>query len=219
MLAICHEVGNHLAATRLSAHWAAQRESRAQIEEANQSIQTLAAEAAALLGHVRPLLVADPGETARVSPREAVAAVVDEVEGLPGRLRVVVRQPARTAFVEVDPNLLHATLLSLVLSAGTRARPRKPVGLALSERGRRVCFTVEEPARKQGSSDARKGSSPPRGLDLLVAVADRALRSAKGRAVLRRDGASPRVEILLPARAAPRARSRRRARAPSRSRS
>jgi len=69
-VAVAHEVGNLLAAMRLSAYLLPASEVRERARGARQ-IEQLAAQAGELLSQVRPLLAAMPSETA-VAPAEVL---------------------------------------------------------------------------------------------------------------------------------------------------
>ncbi len=199
VLAICHQVGNHLAAARLSAYWAAQARGRGERLQASRAVEAVTTQAAALLAQVRPLLAPSRRSRARASPASVLEALVQEIESLSGfGPELILRRAPRVPDVSADPALLHALLLALVLRTEERSEESRPVRLSIvpDARARRVAFVVEH--REPGEARRKPSSELPPGTALAVRAAERVLRQWGGRLVVRPRRGGTRLELLLP---------------------
>jgi len=184
VLAICHEVGNLLAAARLSAHLLPRtgEEDKGMAE----ALEDLAAQAGWLLSHVRPLLTDDPESRIRVSPSSVLGAVARALRhGSGAASEPEVQIPDGLPDVRVDPDALHHVLLTLVRS-GREAMEggKETIVSAQRSKGGSVVFTVFDGAAR---ARARGGppAAPPRGRVLALEIA-RALAERDGGAMTSR---------------------------------
>jgi nitrogen-specific signal transduction histidine kinase len=197
--ALCHDVGNLLAAVRLSAHLLSieiPEEDRLSI---SRDIEGLVAQAGALLAHVRPLQSGANVSRVPVSLREVLSALSGALKDRRmGSVALSIANGRNLPDVRVDPDALFHLLLTLVRGSLEAAVPDGKVRVTAEHRGRRVILSVIDDGRQLDLDEIRHGSAP-RGRELAVRVADAVLRPMGGRAAaeLRRRGS--RVDLFLPA--------------------
>ena len=198
-LALCHEVGNLLAAARLSAYLVAREEDRAEILASAEDIETVATQAGAALAHIRPLLRGDAAARLHVDPAELLEAASRSVEQPSARsLRVETSRAADLPDVLVDPDGLHRLLVTLVLAAWDASPEGGVVSLGASAEGSRVVFAVQHAGRPWEEPQEHDAVGPRgRGLALRVAATLAARWDGEVR-VVPLDGGT-RIEIRLPA--------------------
>lgn len=196
--ALCHEIGNLLAAVRLQAHMLDEGLGRKQIAIASIEIDDLAYRSAALLRHLRPLLAPLAGTPVREDPAAVAAGLEREIAEQGGRgVRIEVQVVAGLARVAIEREVIHHLIASLLHVACEAAQPRGRVVLRVEPREGEVAFVVEDDG---ASADDPSGWSRQalRGRALLCAVADHILRKRGGRLVAGRSEGLSRVELLLP---------------------
>jgi hypothetical protein len=186
VLAICHEVGNLLAAARLSAHLLPR------IGEDDpgmaRALEDLSAQAGWLLSHVRPLLTDDPKSRIDVSPSSVLGAVARALRAGSGAgSPPEVEMPHELPEVRLDPDALHHVLLTLVRSGQETMEGGKETVLSARQKGGSIVFTVRDGAAR---TRVKGGSSvgPPRTRVLALEIA---------RALARRDGGSLTSRVTL----------------------
>jgi nitrogen-specific signal transduction histidine kinase len=197
--ALLHEVGNLLAAIRLSAHLLADTDDASERRRGAVEIERLSAQAGELLALVRPLRAVEPGRRVRVAVADVLAAAsraFDERDA-PGAPLTVRPAPRGIPDVRVDPDALHHTLLVLVRAA-LQAGARRRVELAAGRRGGCVVFEVsDDGARLPAKRPVVAGAS--RGRELAVRLAAAALRRDRGRVEGVSSARGTRVRVALPA--------------------
>jgi signal transduction histidine kinase len=197
--ALCHDVGNLLAAVRLSANLLssdiADRERRA----ISRDIEELAALAGALLGHVRPLLAGATLTRVRVSPSEVLTALTRALKGRrPEGATLSIASGRNLPDVRVDPDALYHVLLTLVHGSLEASAPKGRVRVSGRHQGRRVILSVADDGRPVDLDQMRRGSTP-RGRELVIRVADAVLRLMGGRATAEPQRRGTRIDLYLPA--------------------
>lgn len=198
VLTLCHEIGNLLAAARLSAYLVGRDGAAEPVRASAEDIQTLCSQAGAALAHLRPLLTGSETRPVRVAPDEVLKAVGRSLArggGYPPLVELTVEDALPD--VEVDPDALHQLLVSLVLSAWDAAPEGCRVRLdALEEEGL-LRFRIEdggEPYRAE-KVDPRIG---PRGRALALEVAATVLEAWRGHVDVRSGEKGTRVDVCLP---------------------
>jgi hypothetical protein len=194
--AICHEVGNLLAAARLSAYLLPRTsEENKGMPEA---LEDLAAQAGWLLSHVRPLLADDPESRIRVSPSSVLDAVARALRDGHGAVAPPdVEVPEGLPEVRVDPDALHHVLLTLVRS-GREAMGGKEAAVSARRKGGSVVFTVRySAARAPGRRPPSSG--PPRGRALALEIAQALAVRDGGAMTTRRTASGTEVCLAFPA--------------------
>lgn len=200
-LALAHEVGNLLAAARLSAYLLAREAEPGLARSSAEDVEAVATQAGAMLAHLRLLLAPDAGPRLHVDPAELVEAVArSAAQHTPRSPRVEVEVAADLPDVRVDSDALHHLLVTLVLAAWDAAPRERRVRLVArrASRGGDVVFAVEDtgaPLLAQ-KADSRVG---PRGRSLALAVAATLAERWGGRIRVVPDAGGTRVEVQLPA--------------------
>lgn len=188
VLSVCHEIGNLLAASRLTAHLLRRNHDPNGVVPASHTIEALSAQAGSLLALVRPLV--DPDSLRRV--RIGVAELLEGVaHGLADRaagpsLQLAMRRGA--PHVEADPDALHHTLLVIVMAACEAAGPSGHVEIAATRAGDELVIRVRDdgaPAKAAPPAAAPATGRMRRGRDLALALAETVLRMEGGRLVAR----------------------------------
>jgi len=200
VFALCHEVGNLLAAVRLRAHLVDEELGRRELAAASVEIDDLCARASALLAQVRPIL-SGPGDPPRPVPAERVLSAVQQtlddqgVRGVSLRLEMADDLPD----IRVDPEVLHPVLLTLIQGAVEAASPRGAVVVRAEPSGGDLAIAIRDDGdEEEDLSDWR--SQPRRGRPLAWAAAERILEGWSGTLVVsRRDGGGTHVRVALPA--------------------
>lgn len=197
-LALCHEVGNLLAAARLSAHLVGRESRNEQVAASAEDIETLATQAGAVLAHLRPLLSDDPAARVHVDPAEVLRAVGASLAHATRRrpsIEVVVRHDLPD--VHLDSDALHQLLVTLALSAWNAAPEGGVVRVSASQDDGWVVFALEDDgeAWRPEKTDPRVG---PRGRALALEVASTLLAHWGGEVHVIPRRAGTRVELRLP---------------------
>ncbi len=198
-LCLCHEVGNLLAATRLSAYLVARETEREQVLACADDIETAATQAGAVLAHIRPLLLGDQTVRLHVDPAELLDAAQRSLEHHSTRTPLVEIRPAPgLPDVRVDPDALHHLLVTLVLAAWDASPDGVPVRLEAGVDGETVVFAVEDQGRPYDGEkvDPQVG---PRGRALALEVAATLAVSWDAEVRVVPGGGGTRVELRLPA--------------------
>lgn len=198
--AVVHEVGNLLAASRLSAHLLASEGAEAERASLAHDIEDLAAQAGALLAQLRPLL-------AEEAPAPHAIACADLLEALraafadrpPGGTRVEVAAGHGLPALRGEPDALHQVLLALLYGALDAVRPRGCVQVGAASEGRRVALTLVDDGPPVDLRALHRGPAV-RGRELALRLADAVLRRMGGRVRAETPArGGTRVSLLLPA--------------------
>jgi len=213
-VAVAHEVGNLLAAMRLSAYLLPAADARERARGARQ-IEQLAAQAGELLAQVRPLL-SDSRSGAAVAPAGVLEGVRRALADAPGSERLDVRPaPRGLPDVRVDPDALLHALLTLVRGALEAVVDGGRVLLRAGRSGRRISFEITDTGRPFEPAPPR---TLPRGRALAVRLAGAALRGEGGAAEARPGRRGTRVRVLVAPAAAARGKPKARRRSAARPR-
>ena len=197
--ALCHEVGNLLAAVRLTAHLDSTEIAGRDRVSASREIEDLAAQAGTLLAHVRPLLAGAGIVRVPVSPAEVLMAVSRALKESEERgAALSIARGRNLPDVRVDPDALYHLLLTLIRGAQEGAAPDGQVRVSAKHQGRRVILSVSDSGRPLEFDEIQSGAMP-RGRELTVRVADAVLRLMGGRATVEPQRRGNRIELSLPA--------------------
>ena len=197
--ALCHDVGNLLAAVRLSAHLLSTDNAETERISTSRDIEDLAALAGALLAHVRPLLAGASIVRVPVSPAEVLMALTRALKDRNiGGAALSIASGRNLPDVRVDPDALYHLLLTLVHGSLEAAAPKGRVRVSAKHQGRRVILSVSDDGRQVDLDEIRSGSTP-RGRELAIRVADAVLRLMGGRASAELQRRGTRIELFLPA--------------------
>jgi hypothetical protein len=177
---LCHEVGNQLAAVRLSGHVLKFDQSKIQLQKTAQSIEELATLSGAIVGLLGPLMGTSKSSAGIVNP-------LDLLDGLSRALpdavvhRVQIEMPAEGEIPEIVGNfhMLSGLLLALVLGSCEAAPKESLVKVSLEKRAQEVSVLIDD----DGALSEAKGNgigSALRGRELMLAVADCLLERVEG---------------------------------------
>jgi signal transduction histidine kinase len=197
-LALCHEVGNFLAAARLSAHLIGRESDPARIRAGAEDIDTVTTQAGAIVAHLRPLLADAPASRLHVDPREILAALERAVTQPAPRGPVLdLRSQDDLPDVRVDADALHHLLVTLVLGAWEASPPDGRVRVEAEVDEGELVFAVTDTGRPYDAEtpDERVG---PRGRGLLLDVAATLVGRWGGGVYVETGQAGTRVELRLP---------------------
>lgn len=198
--ALAHELGNLLAAMRLSAHLLPHEADARERARGARQLEDLAAEAGELAALLRPLAGDRRGRAVELDAARALAAARDAL-GESGAARLALRPPPRALpRARVDPDALHHVLASLARAALAASGTAGEVVLASARRGGRVELVIADAAPLAGGPALR-------GRALRARLADAVLRRSGGRVELTSSRAGTRVRVSLPAASADRGRS------------
>ncbi len=199
MRALCHDVGNLLAAVRLSAHLLSNDIVETDRLSLSRDIEDLSAQAGALLAQVRPLLAGTTLTRLPVSPAEVLMALCRAlVEGRTGDATLSIARGRNLPDVRVDPDALYHILLLLVRGSLEAVAPDGRVRVSGRHQGRRVILSVTDDGRPLDLDQVRRGPTP-RGRELAIRVADAVLRLMGGRAAAEPQKRGSRIDLFLPA--------------------
>ncbi|MCH2171631.1 hypothetical protein MK489_12680 [Myxococcota bacterium] len=154
VFALCHELGNLLAAARLEAFLLRDGMSAEDLSRSSETFSRVAAQGGSLLAAVRPLLAPETTQSEWLEPVEVLERLKQSLdENCARRVRVDLPSAADLPQVSFHPEVLHHLLLTEVLS-GLEEFP-EDVHLTVSGRHveKGVAFTVE-PA-SAGASDPK----------------------------------------------------------------
>jgi nitrogen-specific signal transduction histidine kinase len=197
--ALCHDVGNLLAAVRLSAHLLSIDIPKADRVSISRDIEDLVAQAGALIAHVRPLQSRAAVSRVPVSLSEVLTALSGALKDRRvGGAALSIGNCRNLPDVRVDPDALFHLLLTLVRGSLEAAAPDGKVRVFAKHQGRRVILSVIDDGRQLDLDEIRHGSMP-RGRALAVRVADAVLRLMGGRAAAELQRRGSRIDLYLPA--------------------
>jgi len=162
LFALCHEVGNILAAVRLHSQFVDQ-ESGARIAE-------LTDRAGALVALARPLLSQAPSSVPTLDPLELLEALQRRLEGVGGaRVRVELKSAADLPGVAVDGEMLQHLLLADLFAALENLPESGRVRVAAEPSPDGVAFVLEVPG--EATLDASPRTLTGRALTHALAAA------------------------------------------------
>ena len=196
VFAVCHDVGNLLAAVRLQAHLLGDEAGPRALAQASVDVDDLSARAGALLAQIRPLLA--DGEDRRVEvPPAAVLAAVEATlldEGLRG-LTLEVQTESSMPHVSLDADALKSMLVCQVYGALETTKAPGKIVLSCGRDGDELVFGVEDDAADDDLDTWR--TSARRGRPLACAVAAHILGRGGGRVSLQSRGTRRTLELRL----------------------
>ncbi len=175
---LCHEVGNQLAAARLSGHVLRLDQTPAQAAEMGAAIEGLATQSGALVALVGPLLGASKMSSETLAPEsllEALPNALPDEAVARVRFRRLASDPLPA--ISANPHMLASLLLALVLGACEGSPESSPVRLSLrcAEEGVELSIESQVPLDSEAElaaagSAATVGGPALRGNPLLYAI-------------------------------------------------
>jgi nitrogen-specific signal transduction histidine kinase len=195
VLALGHEIGNLLAASRLQAHLIDSEMTAEQLAEVSATIGRLSSRMGSMLAQIRPLLSPVPEVAPNVDPLEVLDGVRRGIdESCDARLEVDLDSASDLPKAVIDPEPLHHILLTAIYQTLEESAPAGVVKVGAVARGESIVFRVDgEVAYDAGAGGALKGYA------LLRAVAETILGPRRGRIAIDSLGSGNRVELTVPA--------------------
>jgi nitrogen-specific signal transduction histidine kinase len=196
VFAVCHELGNLLAGTRLEASLIdSETETNAYVRAA-QRIESATARAGSLLASIRPLLDAEHCGIAAVDPLEVLAGLRSGLDAsVDFRVAIDLKSAVELPRIRVPAEPLHHLLVSAIyygLESGGEAGSVRVRAEADEEH---VAFAVID----SGSLAATDGSPALRGRRLLLAIATSLVAPAGGRVDVSAQSDGTRLAVAFPA--------------------
>jgi nitrogen-specific signal transduction histidine kinase len=196
VFALCHEVRNLLAATRLQAHLLASDAEEGEIAATTEKISAMAARAGSLLAQVRPLLSPPAGPFRLVDPVDVLNELRRDLdEDCERSVRIDLKAAAALPEAEIDSESIHHLLLTAVFCGLDAAGPGQRVRVSAEAVGKQIAFTVENegPQQDEPSEPFLSGRS------LTWILAEAILGQQGGQLQVQRRDALTRVELRVPA--------------------
>jgi nitrogen-specific signal transduction histidine kinase len=194
VLALGHEIGNLLAATRLHAHLIDADATATELSETSATIGELSSRMGSLLAQVRPLVSPAPEGAPNIDPIEVLDGVHRGIEeSCDERVAIDLESAAGLPMAVIDPEPLHHILLALIYQALEESEPAGKVAVSAFAQAESIVFRVDGDTELEADA-----GSALRGRALLHAVADAIVRPRRGQIAIRSLGAGNRVELTVP---------------------
>jgi nitrogen-specific signal transduction histidine kinase len=195
VLALGHEIGNLLAATRLHAHLIDADATATELSGISATIGELSSRMGSLLAQIRPLVSPVPEDAPNVDPIEVLDGVHRGIEeSCDERVVVDLESAASLPMAVIDLEPLHHILLTLIYQALEETEPAGKVAVSAFAQPESIVFTVDDESKiEDDAGGALKGRA------LLHSVAAAILRPRRGQIAIRSLSAGNRVELTVPA--------------------
>jgi len=168
IFALCHELGNLLAGTRLEAGLMDPGSGAAELATAAERISELSARAGSLLALVRPLLAPDAVAVLPADPLDVLDGLRRGLdESCDTRVAIELKSAAPLPSVELEPEILHHLLLTAIFCGLEASVSRGRVRVYAEAVDGCVAFLVED----EGSFGVPDESSELRGRPLTHEIA------------------------------------------------
>ena len=195
MLALDHEIGNLLAATRLHAHLIDADATATELLDISATIGELSSRMGSLLAQIRSLVSPVPEGTPNIEPIEVLDGVRRGIEeSCDERVMIDLESAASLPLAAIDPEPLHHILLTSIYQALEESEPAGKVAVSAFAQAGSIVFAVDDESKFEDvAGDALNGRA------LLHAVADAILRPRGGQIAICSLGTGNRVELTVPA--------------------
>jgi signal transduction histidine kinase len=195
VLALAHEIGNLLAATRLHAHLIDADRTATELSESSATIGELSSRMGSLLAQIRPLVSPVPVGAPNIDPIEVLDGVQRGIEeSCDERVTIDLESADGLPMAVIDPEPLHHILLTLIYRALEESEPAGKVAVSAFAQAESIVFTVDDESKFEDVA-----GSALTGRALLHAVADAILRPRRGQIAIRSLDGGNRVELSVPA--------------------
>ncbi len=194
VLALGHEIGNLLAATRMHAHLIDADRTATELSESSATIGELSSRMGSLLAQIRPLVSPVPEGAPNIDPIEVLDGVHRGIEeSCDERVAIDLESAVGLPTAVIDPEPLHHILLTTIYQTLEESEPDGKVAVAAFAQADSIVFTVDDESQIE---DVAGGAL--RGRALLHSVADAILRPRRGQIAIRSLSAGNRVELTVP---------------------
>lgn len=177
---LCHEVGNQLAAVRLSGHVLRFDQSKEELQKTAQSIEELATLSGAIVGLIGPLMGTSKPNAGVVNPLDILDGLTRALpDAVVDRVEIVI--PGEGEFPEIIGNfhMLSGMLLALILGSCEGSPKDSPVKVSLEQREQVVSVLIEDEGELSAAKENGIGFAL-RGRGLMLAVANCLLERVEG---------------------------------------
>ena len=194
VLALGHEIGNLLAATRLHAHLIDADTTATELSGISATIGELSSRMGSLLAQIRPLVSPVPEGAPNIDPIEVLDGVHRGIEeSCDERVAIDLKSATGLPMAAIDPEPLHHILLTLIYQALEESEPAGKVAVSAFAQADSIVFTVDDESKFEDiTGGALKGRA------LLHSVAAAILRPRRGQIAIRSLSAGNRVELTVP---------------------
>jgi len=195
VFALCHELGNLLAGTRLEASQLDRGLGAEELEAAAERISEVSARAGSLLALIRPLLAPDAALALPTDPLDVLDGLRRGLdESCDARVAIVLKSAAELPDVDLAPEVLHHLLLTAIFFGLEAGGPEGRVRIFAEAAGGRVAFLVED----EGPPDDFPEPPELRGRPLTHQIARTLLAALGGRLEVSRPEGRTRVAFAFP---------------------
>jgi nitrogen-specific signal transduction histidine kinase len=195
VLALGHEIGNLLAATRLHAYLIDADATATELSRISATIGELSSRMGSLLAQIRPLVSPVSGDAPNVDPLDVLDGLHRSIEeSCDARVEIDLESADGLPSAVIDPEPLHHILLTSIYQALEESEPDGKVVVSAVARAESIVFAVDGEAEYNGDE-----GSAFKGRALLHAVADAILRPRRGQIAVHSLGSGNRVELTVPA--------------------
>ena len=195
VFALCHELGNLLAGTRLEASLLDSGVGATELAKAAERISEVSARAGSLLAQIRPLLAPDAAVALPTDPLDVLDGLRRGLdESCDARVAIVLKSAAELPDVDLAPEVLHHLLLTAIFFGLEASSPEGRVRVFADAVGRRVAFLVED----EGPPDDFPEPPELRGRPLTHEIARTLLATLGGRFEVSRPEGRTRVTFAFP---------------------
>lgn len=196
VFAVCHELGNLLAGTRLEASLIGSAAEAEACARAVQRIESASARAGALLAAIRPLL--DPGvvEIVDVDPLDVLAGLRSGLDmSVDSRVDLELKSAVELPRVRVAAEPLHHLLVNAIYHGLEAGGEGERVRVRADADGEQVAFAVID----GGPFPAAGGATALNGRSLLLAITERLTAAGGGRVDVSAHSDGTRWAVAFPA--------------------
>ena len=194
VLALCHEIGNLLAASRLHTHLIDATSNAKDLADVSATIGELSSRMGSLLAQIRPLVSPVSGSAPNIDPVEVLDGVQRGIEeSCDVRVAIDLESAAGLPMASIDPEPLHHMLLTSIYQALEESGPTGKVAVSAFARAGSIVFSIHDESKLKAIADAAL-----KGRALLHAVADAILRPRGGRVEVSSKRSGNRIELIVP---------------------
>ena len=193
VFALCHEVGNLLAATRMHTHTLDLDSDSREITQISETINELCSRIGSMLAQIRPLLSRPLGNAPHIDPLDVLDGLQRGLEeSCAGRVRFDLKGAVDLPHAAFEPDPLHHVLLTVIYQALEDSDGQVRVSVTRAGDTLRFAVRDESPPEDLGKGVALRGKA------LATSVADAILEARGGRLDVTGENGSQQLEIVVP---------------------
>ncbi len=148
VLALAHEIGNLLAATRLHAHLIDADRTATELSESSATIGELSSRMGSLLAQIRPLVSPVPVGAPNIDPIEVLDGVQRGIEErCDERVTIDLKSADGLPMAVIDPEPLHHILLTSIYQALEESEPAGKVTVSAFAQAESIVFAMDDESK------------------------------------------------------------------------